>query len=132
MYRNEKCLFLSIDSFLPRLPTSVSEISITSSSATIQWMLTDPYNPSQPETFIVSYGVTSGQLNMSTSGVTANPTSQTYSTQLNLLQPGTVYFYRIVSRNVIGTVSTGLESFLTESGGLYCHTTNIKFLCNHS
>ena len=125
-------LLLFIDSFLPRLPTSISEISITSSSATIQWMLTDPYNPSLPETFIVSYGVTSGQLNMSTPGVAANPTSQTYSMQLNPLQPGTVYFYRIESRNVFGTVSTGLESFLTESGGLYCHTTNILYIKKNS
>jgi hypothetical protein len=62
-------------------------------------MLIDPYNPSRPETFIVSYGVTSGQLNMSTPGVTANPTSQTYSTQLSPLQPGTKYFYQIMIVN---------------------------------
>jgi hypothetical protein len=77
----------------------VTEISTTSSSATVQWMLTDPYNPLRPETFIVAYGVTSGQLNMSTLGITANPTSQTYSTQLSSLQPGTKYFYQIMITN---------------------------------
>jgi hypothetical protein len=77
--------------------------SLTTSSATIQWMLTDPYNPSWPETFIVCYGVTSGQLNMSTPGVSANPTSQTYSTQLSPLQPGTEYFYRIMITNRFDT-----------------------------
>ena len=98
---------------IPRLPESIREISVTSSSATIQWMLTDPYNPSHPETFIVSYGVTSGQLNMSTPGVTANPTNQTYSTQLNSLQPGTEYFYRIESRNGRSSVFTDILSFMS-------------------
>jgi hypothetical protein len=84
---------------IPRFPSAVTEASITSSSATVQWMLSDPYNPSRPETFIMSYGVTPGQLNMSTPGVTANPTSQTYSTQLSSLQPGTVYFYKITITN---------------------------------
>ena len=102
-----------IDSFLPQLP---NEVSTTSSSATIQWMLTDPFNPSPPGTIIVHYGITSGQLIMSTLGVTPNSTSLTYSTQLNSLQPGTVYFYRIESRNTFGTVSTRVESFLTDSG----------------
>jgi phosphodiesterase/alkaline phosphatase D-like protein len=87
------------DKLAPQLPSEVTETSITSSSATVQWMLTEPYNPSRPEIFIVSYGGTSGQLNMSAPGVTANPTSQTYTTQLNSLQPGTEYFYRIMITN---------------------------------
>ena len=106
---------ISYIDFLPQLPTSINDVSTTSSSATIQWMLTDP-NPSPPGTVIVYYGITSGQLIMRTPGVTANSTSQTYSTQLNSLQPGTVYFYRIESRNTFGTVSTQVESFLTDSG----------------
>jgi hypothetical protein len=91
----------------------VTEISITSSSATVQWMLADLYNPSRPETFIVSYGVTSGHLNMSTPGVTATPTIQTYSTQLSPLQPGTVYLYRIESRSRFETTFTDEFSFMT-------------------
>ena len=105
--------FRTADSITPRRPMSIRVTSITSSSATIQWMLTDPYNVSQPETFIVSYGVIPGQLNMSTLGVTASPTSQTYSTQLNSLQPGTEYFYRIESRNTHSTVLTQVSSFET-------------------
>ena len=97
----------------PRLPTSIRNISITSSSATIQWMLTDPYIPSHPEAFTVLYGNSSGQLNFNTSEITAYPTSQTYSTQLNSLQPGTVYFYRIRSMNDIDTISTEEMVFLT-------------------
>ena len=46
-------LFPFIDSFLPQIPTSINDVSTTSSSATIQWMLTDPFNPSPPGTVIV-------------------------------------------------------------------------------
>ena len=116
----------------PRLPRSVRETSITSSSATIQWMLTDPYNPSQPETFVAFYGVTSGQLNMSTTGVTANPTSQTYSTQLNSLQPGTEYFYRIESRNSHSSIFTDILSFMSMDRSKYeyiCHNHVRDFTC---
>ena len=109
----DQLLYFNAGSITPRLPASVRETSITSSSATIQWMLIDPYNPSQPETFIVSYGVTSGQLNMSTPGVTANPASQTYSKQLTSLEPATVYFYRIESRITHSTVFTQDSSFET-------------------
>ena len=76
-------------------------------------MLTDPYISSRPEIFTVLYGISSGQLNFTTPEITANPTSQTYSTQLNSLQPGTVYFYRIKSRNVVDTVFTVEFNFTT-------------------
>ena len=105
---------LSTDSEVaPRFPTSVLVASITSSSATVQWMLTDPYIPSYPETFTVLYGTSSGQLNFTTPEITANPNCQTYSTQLNSLQPGTVYFYRIEARNVFMTSYTNTFSFTT-------------------
>ena len=106
-----------------RFPVLVRETSITSSSATIQWMLTDSYNVSLQNTFIVSYGVTPEQLNMSTPGVTANPMSQTYSTQLNSLQPGTEYFYRIELRNRVYSVFTDISSFVTIESSKYCQTT---------
>ena len=38
---------LSTDELAPRFPTSVLVTSITSSSASIQWMLTDPYSMDQ-------------------------------------------------------------------------------------
>jgi hypothetical protein len=77
-------------------------------------MLADPYDSSRPETFNVSYGVTSGQLSMSTRGIIANRASQTYSTQLTSLQPGTVYYYRVWSMNKFETVATDEMSFTTK------------------
>ena len=119
--------FLIIDELAPRFPSSVAGTFITSTSATIQWMLTDSYNSSRPETFIVSYGVSSGQLNMSTPGVTANPTTQTYSTQLNSLQPGTEYFYQVKSFNRFDTVISH-ERFITADDSEFTQATFVLTL----
>ena len=80
-------------------------------------MLTDPYIPSRPETFTVLYGTSSAQLNFNTPEITANPTSQTYSTQLNSLQPGTQYYYRIDGSNQFATISTNVRVFSTFDSG---------------
>ena len=120
------CGFL--DEGLPQLPTTIVESSITSSSATVRWMLTDPFH--QPETFTLSYGVTSGQLDMPTPSVVTNPTSQTYTTQLDLLQPATVYFYRIESRNRFESRVTGERSFTTrDSSKCNTHSMIIAATC---
>ena len=109
-----------------RLPTMnmVTVNMVTSSSAIIQWILTDPYNSSQPETFTVSYGTISEQLGMTTPGIPANSTSQTHSTRLHLLQPATTYYFRIVARNSITPepVQTDQMSFTTEDGSECIHT----------
>ena len=93
----------------------MTETSITSSTVTIEWMLTDPYNPSRQETFRIIYGDDPNNLDMSTPVVTAIPTSQTYSTQLNSLQPATVYFYRLEAMNMFEAISTDLMFFLTST-----------------
>jgi hypothetical protein len=116
-----------------RLPVSVNETSITSSTATIQWVLVDPFNPSRPETFTVSYGLTSGQLNMSTPGVAAS--HLTYSAELISLQPGTEYFYKVESRNELGAVSTELKSFKTTESSKFwqsCEGSLVMTICTES
>ena len=97
----------------PRLPTSIRNISITSSSATIQWMLTDPYIPSRPETFSVLYGISSEDLNSNSMQTMANSMNQTYSTPLTSLQIGTLYYYKIRSRNEFDMRETEVLSFTT-------------------
>ena len=102
--------------FSPRLPIGVTETSITSSSVTIHWLLTDPYDPSRPEAFVITYGVISGQLNMRSAEITATPSSQIHSTQLHSLRPATTYYYQIEIRNRFETVSTNQIHFETEDG----------------
>ena len=98
-----------------RLPSSVVESAITPSSATIQWTLTDPYNPARPETFTVVYGRNPDNLDLSSPGVTASASSQTYSIQLHSLEPGTEYFYKIEARNRFDIIFTDDKySFMTD------------------
>ena len=125
-------IFLLADERSPRFPRSVVEKSISSTSATIQWRLTDPYNPSQPETFYVSYGFTSGQLNMITPGVTADSTRQTYSTQLNSLRPAMVYIYRLVAMNRFDTLFYNELAFVTEDDSELISPTIPVYLETHS
>ena len=87
-------------------------------------MLTEPYNASHPETFTVYYGMSSEQLNLSTPEITASTASQTYSTQLDSLQPATVYFYTIQSENKFTAITTDVMSFITnEESKLYTYMT---------
>ena len=112
-------VFFPTDELAPRFPTSVLVTSITSSSATIQWTLTNFFNSSRPEKFSVFYGTSSRWHNFSTPElkITSNPTSQTYSRQLNSLQPGTVYYYRIDGSNRFASISTDEMFFSSEDSG---------------
>ena len=87
--------------------------AITTSSVTIQWTVTGPFNPERPEEFVVMYGLSSGDLSMSSSVITANSDSQTYSTQLNSLEVGTEYFFRVSSSNGFEAILSDVESVTT-------------------
>ena len=107
------CLPSPIDALAPRIPESVEISSITPTSATIQFTLTDPFVAAHPEGFVVMYGPTSGQLNSNSSVITATSSSQTYSITLTSLQIGTQYFYRVIATNQFVSNSTREMLFLT-------------------
>ena len=99
----------------PRHPESVIVTSTTPTGVTIQWMLTEPFNATQPETFVVLYGTTQSRLaRTSTSMVIATSTSQTYSIQLNSLDIGTQYYFQVQSRNRLGSVLSNVMDFTTD------------------
>ena len=76
-------------------------------------MLTDPYIPSRPETLTVLYGISSDDLNSNSLQLIANSMIQTYSTPLTSLQIGTLYYYKVRSRNEFATRDTEVLSFTT-------------------
>ena len=78
-------------------------------------MLTEPFNATRPETFVVLYGTTqNGLTRTSTSMVIATATSQTYSIQLNSLNVGTQYYFQVQSQNMFGNVVSNLIDFTTD------------------
>ena len=96
-----------------RTPDRVQISSITPTSATVQFTLTDPFDVTRPEGFVVMYGLISGQLNSNSSVITATSSSQTYSITLTSLQSGTQYFYRIIATNQFVTRMTDEITFVT-------------------
>ena len=90
-----------------RIP-QVFGLSTTSSSAIIHWRV--PADPHKSENYAVLYGTVnnSSQLESKTPATSAN------SAQLYVLQPGTVYYYRIESRNEYETVFTAVMEFKTD------------------
>ena len=97
-----------------RIPESVEISSITPTSATVQFTLTDPFVVTRPEGFVVMYGLISGQLNSNSSVITATSSSQTYSITLTSLQSGTQYFYRVIATNQFATRTTDEMMLLTD------------------
>ena len=120
------------DELAPRFPTSTRIISITSSSATIQWMLTDPYIPSRPETFSVFYGISSEDLNSNSLQTMANSMIQTYSTPLTSLQIGTLYYYKVRSTNEFATRDTQVLSFTTNDESEFISVISYGYTDTHS
>ena len=78
-------------------------------------MLTEPFNATRPETFVVLYGTTRDRLTrISTSMAIANATSQIYSIQLNSLNIGTQYYFQVQSRNKFESVVSNVKDFTTD------------------
>ena len=98
-----------------RIPETVQISSITPTSATVQFTLTDPFDVTRPEGFVVRYGLISGQLNSNSSVITATSSSQTYSITLTSLQSGTQYFYRVIATNQFVTRMTAEMMFVTDN-----------------
>ena len=107
-------IILSSDALARHIPESVEISSITPTSATVQFTLTDPFDVTHPEGFVVMYGHISGQLNSNSSVITATSSSQTHSITLTSLQIGTQYFYSVVSTNQFATQMTEEMTFFHE------------------
>ena len=107
-------IVLNSDALAPRIPESVEISSITPTSATVQFTLTDPFDVTRPEGFVVMYGLISGQLNSNSSVITATSSSQTFSITLTSLQIGTQYFYSVIATNQFATQMIDEVTLFTE------------------
>ena len=80
-----------------------------------------PYNAERPEEFVVMYGLSSRALTNSTSTNLAVSEMQTYSTTLTSLQPATLYYYSIVTRNEFAVHYTDVMTFTTNDASEYIY-----------
>ena len=105
----------------PVLPVFVRVTDSSGSSATIQWMVSSiAYTP---ETYVVRYGTSLDDLNMTSGALYSGPNvrmvSRIYSIELSDLQPSTTYFYRVVTYNLFDQTASGVRTFLTEECKLF-------------
>ena len=92
----------------------IEVVSITETTATIQWIFFSSLGQGGPETYTVLYGTSPDQLVMSTPSIPSDPNMQLYIQMLGSLQPGIMYFIEIQSRNAFTTQTTSdMKNFET-------------------
>ena len=111
----------------PVQPATVQAVNITSTSATVQWVV--PYLSYTPEQYIVLYGTAEAMLDQTSTTLdsTTDITSLnvTYQVVIEGLVPNTLYHFQLRSTNTIGETTAAVMTFMTsEAGTLYitqCH-----------
>ena len=83
----------------------VEVVSITETTVTVQWSFSSPISQERPETYTVLYRTPPNELMMSTP-IFSDPNMQQYTQMLGSLQPGTMYYIEIQSRNAFTTQTT--------------------------
>ena len=108
------CINFMLGANLARVPDMIEVVSITETTVTIQWSFSSPIGEGGPETYTVLYGTSLDQLVMSTPSISSDPDMQPFSYILGPLQPGTMHYIEIQSRNAFATRTTSdMTSFKT-------------------
>ena len=126
MHSVNHVIILTAGPAAPMPVTGVMVINLGDDTATIQFTVTSlTYDP---ETYVVQYGASMGNLNetssMETSGTDLDRTSFTLTIALMNLVPSTEYFYRVVATNSDSSTNTPSGqplSFTTTARGSYIH-----------
>ena len=122
-----QCIILCIHTWssgprAPHYPQQVSAQQITPNSATIQW--TVPSIAYTPETYVVEYGTSEDNLNLTSDSQHSGPNisigSRSYSVQLSGLRVATLYYFSVVATNTVGPNETN-GSFHTNEIGIAQH-----------
>lgn len=105
----------------PVQPSDVQAVNISSSSATVQWVV--PYLAYTPEQYTVYYGTARERLNLRTTSMNSNTdisvSNTTYEISLQALTPNTVYYYQLHSENTHAETTTVVMMFMTSEAGMY-------------
>ena len=106
---------MTLDQTSPHVPDrdGVSAIPMAT-SITVSWSFATSIK-TRTETYTVLYGTTINALSAATSPVQSVPGSQQYSTQLLSLQPGTMYYYQILSINTAAGRNASSAIFNTKT-----------------
>ena len=99
----------------PAQPTNVRVANVSSSSAIIQW--TVPLISYTPEQYMVQFGLRQNMLNETSTTVDGNRNisvvNVTHALVLDVLLPGTTYYFRVIARNGFGSAQSSLGTLTT-------------------
>ena len=102
----------------PAVPIGLSA-NFSSNVIVIMWII--PLITYDPEMYVVQYGPSVSNLNLSSSLVFINSSIRSTNlvgrVELADLMVNTIYFYRVIARNSAGTTSSAIASFTTGSVG---------------
>ena len=95
----------------------ISRESLLHNRSTVQWLMSSiTYDP---ENYVVQYGLSESNLNMSSSPITSGPNitrvNFLLSEELSDLMAGTTYYYRVTASNSAGITSSVTHFFKTMS-----------------
>lgn len=111
-------------------PAVVQAVNITSTSATVQWVV--PYLSYTPEQYTVLYGTAEAMLDQrsTTLSSTTDITSLnvTYEVVIEELVPNTVYYFQLHSANTIGETTAAVMTFMTLEAGILLFIVNC-YIC---
>ena len=103
----------------PLEPVHLTHISVSSESATVQWIV--PTVAYTAESYVVNYGTVQDSLTFSSAEVTGSSditiTNQVYSVQLSDLDSETTYFYQVVATNDANSTTSTVATFTTAVQG---------------
>ena len=107
----------------PHYPQQVRIRQITPNSATIQW--TVPSIAYTPETYVVKYGTSQDNLNLTSGSQHSGPDitigSRSYSVQLSGLRVATLYYFSVMATNTVGPNEANDAFQTNEIGIAYVH-----------
>ena len=97
---------------MPPLQPADVTASVYTTSARLYWTVERPIFGF--ETYSVAYGLAAESLSMQSAVITGSSLQNTtYTVQIENLQPGTAYYYRIIATNLAGVTHSEVGSFTT-------------------
>lgn len=109
---------------IPAQPALVQAVNVTSTSATVQWVIRRlSYTPEQ---YTINYGISRETLDLRStilsSTTNISTLNTTYELTLQGLAPNTAYFYLLRSVNTYGEAATPVMTFTTSEAGTNCYS----------
>lgn len=112
-------MVLNIGPRAPAQPSAVQTVNTSSSSVTVQWMIS--HLAYTPEQYTIYYGTVREMLDLRSPSLNSiadiSASNIAYEISLQALTPNTVYYYQLHSANTYVETTTAVMMFMTSEAG---------------